>query len=73
MPIEQFQRSFGMNNAQNWNLRYTRRSSLSDGWYSTSKGQIKDNEKIPFSAYVYASLFCALLYAVMVLGDAAGF
>lgn len=61
------------NGSQNWNLRYTRRSSLSDGWHSASGGYAKGSEKIPFSAYIGAALFCGLLYGLMVLGDAAGF
>ena len=56
-----------MNNSQNWNQRFTRRSSLSDGTY------VAMNDRIPLKAWLAVVVILAINVAVMFVGYGAGF
>lgn len=55
-------------------INYTRRSSLSDGWYSSASGAYaKESERIPPVAWVWVAAFAALAYLVLHIGAVVGF
>ena len=56
-----------VNNSQNWNQRFTRRSSLSDGTY------VAMNDRIPLKAWLAVAVILAINVAVMFVGYGAGF
>ena len=54
-------------------INFTRRSSLSDGWYSAAGAYEQGSERIPKSAWLWVAAVAALGYLVMHLGAIAGF
>ena len=56
-----------VNNSQNWNQRFTRRSSLSDGTY------VAMNDRIPLKAWLAVVVILAINVIVMFVGYGAGF
>lgn len=54
-------------------INFTRRSSLSDGWYSASGAYERGSERIPLKAWFGVAGFLAFIYLLMKLGEIAGF